>query len=179
VTAIVSIDALGQLREKYRRMLSMRRDHDSGVEHDPRQQMRELAIQFPGALRELDELPLATIESRIDQLGAVIEQPASPAPWMLWMVEYHGHLRAALRVKRFGLPLHDLDRALAQLRRAYVAAIDEPSVETFASHEALAAVLKPVGGRLSGWAFARIAERYGVEADEVRTALFPARRPQR
>lgn len=170
----VTIEALVLLRDKYQRMLEMRRLHDSGVAHDPRAQMRALAAEFPGALRELDELPLATIEQRVNQLSDVIEQRTAPQSWMVWMVNYHGHLRAALRIKRMALPRSDLDAALRMLQRDYVAAHDEPPLVVF-DRETLMAVLKPANGRLSQWVFARIAEHHGVSMAEVQSHLFPAR----
>lgn len=160
-------------------MLEMRRVHDSGVEHEPRDAMRGLAGEFPGALREIDELPVLMIARRIDQLTRVIDQRQPPEPWMLWMVDYHGYLRAALRIKRMGLPLDDLDVALARLQRDYVPASDEPPVEIFLTRPALLAVLKPLDGRLNRWAFERVAERHAVSVDEVDAALFPARRAHR
>lgn len=181
MTVGVAIETLVMLRGKYQRMLEMRRVHDSCgcVDHDPREQMRALAAEFPGALREIDELPLSMIEQRIDQLGGVIDQRDDLAPWMLWMVDYHGHLRAALRIKRMGLSLDELDVALARVERDYVPARDEPPVDTFSNREALSAVLKPVEGRLNLWVFARIADRHSVGVDEIQNGLFPGRRSHR
>jgi hypothetical protein len=178
MTFELSTQALSALRAKYQRMLEMRQLHDAGVAHDPRPEMRTLAAQFPGALRELDELPLATITQRIAQLGAVIDQQAPVAPWMVWMVEYHGYWRAALRIRRMGLPRADLSTALAQLRGRYVAAHDEPALETFEA-ETLAAVLKPAHGRLGAWVLSRIADAHGVTSAAIHAQLFPAGRPLR
>lgn len=174
-----AIEGLVALRRKYQRMLEMRRINDSGVDHDPRAEMRLLASQFPGALREIDELPIALVETRIRALDLAIVDESAREPWMSWMVDYHGHLRAALRIKRMGLRLADLDAALIQLHREYAPAFDEPPVETFSVREALAAVLKPSGGRLNEWVFARLAKRHRVTVDEVQSALFPARRSHR
>lgn len=176
MTQLVATESLVRLRGKYQRMLEMRRAHDRGAEEDPREQMRELAAEFPGALREIDELPLSVIEQRIQALTEVIEQRQVHAPWMAWMVSYHGHLRAALRIKRMALLRHDLDAALETLHQVYVARDDEPPVASF-TRGTLADVLKPATGRLNDWVFARIAADTGVSVDVVRDQLFPARRP--
>lgn len=105
MTLGVAIEALCALRGKYQRMREMRRAHDDGTEQDPRVQMRALATEFPGALRELDELPLTTIEQRIAQLSDAIERDLPPTSWMIWMVDYHAQLRLALHQKRVGAPL--------------------------------------------------------------------------
>lgn len=174
----VAHGALAALRDKYRRMLEMRRMHDTGVEQDPRAEMRALAQQFPGALREIDELPLDVIAQRVEQLSAVVDGNAPPLSWMAWMVEYHGHWRAALRIRRMGLPRVDVAVALQQLQQAYVAAHDEPPLTSFDA-ETLAAVLKPANGRLNPWVLSRIAEAHGVEMSEVHAQLFPSGRPLR
>lgn len=172
------IAALKGLRDKYQRMLEMRRAHESGSETNPRTLMRVLAAQYPGALRELDELPLSLIEIRIGALTEVIEAGVEVAPWMRWMVDYHGYLRAALRIKRMGLPRDDMATALTQLHQQYVPAIDEPPVSLL-NDEALAVVLKPTQGRLNPWVFGQIAVRHGTDAEVVRSQLFPgSRSPQ-
>lgn len=178
MTLRVAQEALAALRDKYRRMLEMRRMHDTGVEEDPRAEMRALAQQFPGALREIDELPLDVIAQRIEQLSAVVDQQAPLSSWMVWMVEYHGHWRAALRIRRMGLPRVDVDVALQQLQHSYVAAHDEPPLAAFDT-ETLLAVLKPANGRLNPWVLSRIAEAHGVATSDVYAQLFPAGRARR
>ncbi len=178
MTLRASDPSLSALREKYQRMLEMRRVHDSGAAHDPRAEMRALAQQFPGALREIDELPLEVIAQRIEQLSAVVDQQMPLSSWMVWMVEYHGHWRAALRIRRMGLPRVDIAVALEQLQQTYVAAHDEPPLTAFDA-ETLAAVLKPENGRLNPWVLSRIAAAHGVAMSEIHAQLFPSGRPLR
>lgn len=162
------------LREKYQRMLEMRRLHASDTPHEPRPLMRDLATRFPGALREIDELPLPLIELRIEELDQVIDNGLPPMKWMLWMAEYHGHLRAVLRIKRMGLPATDIPSALRLLRSQYVAANDEPPLEFFDA-DTLLMVLKPRAGRLNPWLLSLIAARHFVQVGDVEATLFPGR----
>lgn len=55
-----------QLEGKYRELLDLRVRASSAPD---RARLRALAAQFPGALRELDELPRHEIERRIDELA--------------------------------------------------------------------------------------------------------------
>lgn len=50
------------LARKYQSLLALRRFPDRGA-------LAGLAAEFPGALRELDELPTAEIERRLDELS--------------------------------------------------------------------------------------------------------------
>lgn len=78
--------------------------------------MRALASRFPGALREIDELPEAELDARIDHLVAV-ETGAEPAPWIEASWRYHRALSARLAAgRRVGRPtavaLDEVARAL-------------------------------------------------------------------
>ncbi|HMJ13259.1 MAG TPA: hypothetical protein VK524_17685, partial [Polyangiaceae bacterium] len=87
------------LARKYEILAELRRAqyHMSFVE--ARAPLRRLAREFPGALRELDLLPLDEIDRRADALRAAA-QTGETAPWMEWLHEYHSRLRLALSVKR-------------------------------------------------------------------------------
>ena len=67
---------LRALRDKYEQMLCLRQLHARAkqdpefVEPDPRSAMAALARDYPGALREIDELPIEDIERRIAELAA-------------------------------------------------------------------------------------------------------------
>lgn len=164
--------AVVALRGKYQRMLEMRRLNDSGVEHDARGLMRELAAEFPGALREIDVLPLATIEERLRALDDVILRGGDVALWMRCVADYHAMLRAALRIKRLALPRHDLVAALAGLAGAYVPRAGEPRIEEFDT-VMLGAVLNPTAGRLNPWLYRLLEQRHGIPTGELDRLLFP------
>ncbi|MBS2018440.1 MAG: hypothetical protein JST00_36585, partial [Deltaproteobacteria bacterium] len=105
-------------------------------EPDPRVAMTRLAREFPGALRELDELPLGSIEQRIAELDGAIGDATRIARWMRAMDAFHRHARGALAVKRWlagrsitGTTRDELARDLASLEhgddaRAWLDALD-------------------------------------------------------
>ncbi|MCA9608383.1 MAG: hypothetical protein KC619_22395 [Myxococcales bacterium] len=133
--------------------------------------MRALAARFPGALRELDRLPMAEIERRIERLEAG-ERPA----WARTLVAYHAWMRVALRLKR-ALP-RSTDSALADewLRTHYRPGVGEPSLAAL-DPEALEAILRPPGGRLSRWVLGRIAREQGIPLERVVAEAFDTGQP--
>ena len=80
---------LASLRTKYERLLALRRLHDraktdaSFVEPDPRSEMTSLARTWPGSLRELDELPIEVIRSRIAALDRALRDVHRIEQWMI------------------------------------------------------------------------------------------------
>jgi len=77
-------------------------------------QLRQLAREFPGCLRELDRLGLAELERRVERLHAWTNGTghAESAPgdvatvataagerWLPWILTFHALMRAALQVK--------------------------------------------------------------------------------
>ena len=164
------------LRDKYAEMLRMRRDALAGDDtHDPKQDMRALAKRHPGALREIDELPLEEIEARVGTLEEVVAGRAEPPEWAVYFLEYHGWMRAVLRVKRLCLDCEGLDAAVERARSGYDPEPDEPSRELLCQPEIVAVIVRPRGGRLNPWIFERIALAHGVHPDHVRDTLFPPR----
>lgn len=167
-----SAEQLVALLEKYREMRRMRREDAAGLARDPRDEMRRLAQRFPGALREIDQLPLDEIEERVRMLEAVVGGRAEPPEWARYFVDYHGIMRAALRIKRMCLGTANLEEALACVREGYEPAPDEPSLAELGA-EAVAAITRPEGGRLNPSVFDRVAVLHGVSPDRVRRTLFP------
>lgn len=136
--------------------------------------MRALAERFPGALREIDELPLEAIAERIRVLEAALTGEEEAPPWACFFVDYHGWLRAALRIKRLCNGAATLEEALSRVRARYRPEPDEPSLAAIGD-EGVATIWSPPGGRLNPWVFARVAALHGVSADEVSAALFVTR----
>lgn len=93
-----SAEELSALARKYRKLETLRLEHQRTGQVAEREALRALAAEFPGALRELDRLPLDEIERRAHALEAAA-QGALVEPWMQWLVAYHALLRAALFVK--------------------------------------------------------------------------------
>jgi hypothetical protein len=164
-----SVEAVRGLRDKYREMLALRVEHARGDAEDPRPRMRSLARSFPGALRELDELPLERIEQRLRELDDALAAGAPFPQWIALQVGYHAWMRAALRVKRLsrGRRGAELDAVLREL-----AALDADPSEPQLDRAAVALVLDPPGGRLGPWVVAEVARSAAVEPRSVLRALF-------
>src|SRR4051812_37187833 len=96
-TPNVSRADLADLRAKYEEMLRLRIAHDEGDTRDPRRAMAALASQFPGALREIDELPMDEIRARVEALRQAEERAAAGseeiAPWMRATILFHAFTR--------------------------------------------------------------------------------------
>ena len=87
-----------ELRAKYEEMRELRRTDDGS--YDPRERMVALATQFPGALREIDTLPMDEIEHRIEALSKAERDPSHAMPWMKAQSRFHELTREALRARR-------------------------------------------------------------------------------
>lgn len=161
---------LAALARKYRALGELRRtEHDLAEVRVP---LRELAREFPGALRELDTLPLDEIDRRAERLEAAA-RGAGAEPWMEWLVSYHAAMRAALFVKRRLEGRRSVDE-----RRAFELA-RQAARETGYRCDAgfVQAVARPRAGRLNVVVFERIEAGFGVPPGSIWQALFPERRP--
>jgi hypothetical protein len=178
------------LAEKYRRLLALR--HAVGVGGRPdeaaRAELRAIARQWPGALKELDSLDTDELERRA---AACLADDA--APWVGWMSRYHELMRAALALRR-GVTQRTLG-AGATRETGSTAETREPGStdqtretggtgatrETTnggdsAVDEAFArAVARPQHGRLNVVVFGRLAAEVGRPAAELWNTLFPRR----
>jgi hypothetical protein len=166
-------NTLAALREKYREIKRLRDEHARGSAGDPKARMKALALRFPGALRELDELPMELIESRLATLDAVVTG-ALPAPeWVKLQIGYHALMRLALRIKRMARSNCD-DRVgaiLVELAAERLDVCGEPMLRGLDRAE-IEAILEPEGGRLNPWVYGHVAALHGVEPEQVLRALF-------
>lgn len=135
------------LARKYRALLAIRAA--GGAARDV---LRALAEEFPGALRELDTLPLAELEGR----AAALEASGSE-PWMRWLAAVHAWSRAALWLKAHP---GDLAGASARAGRAVDSAF-------------AAAVARPPRRRLVRAVLERVAADFGADPDAIEARLFP------
>lgn len=172
---------LRALRDKYERMLRLRTLHARAkeeadfVEPDPRAAMAELARRFPGALRELDELPLDVLRARLDELDAAERDASCIASWMIVHATFHRLARGALAVKRWlG------GRALTpELEGAFARALasnelgDAADARLWAGD--LAAIASPPRGRVMDVVHARLARELQVDVASARAAVLPPR----
>lgn len=158
-------EALARLARKYRLLAALRRVKvDSGVVPD-RAFFRALAETFPGALHELDTLPLDEIDRRAEALEAAASG-GDRAPWMEWQHGYHALLRAALRIKARARKRELDDARVEALARD---ASQHAGVEVDAAF--VRAVAAPVRGRIVGIVATSLAARTGRREDEVRAIV--------
>jgi hypothetical protein len=171
---------LRALRDKYEEMLRLRllharaREQADFAEPDPRAAMAELARRFPGALRELDELPLDAIRGRIAALASAEADDTCREPWMHAQARFHALTRGALAVKRW-LRGRPLTPALVEAFPAALATMPEAD-EARAWSEDLAALARPPRGRLMEPIYARLARELGLELATARAAVMPPSR---
>ena len=149
-----SSDGLLALAAKYQRLTALRARRDGDGAPATRDELRALAAEFPGCLRELDTLGPAELDRRTAACAAVVAG-AAPEPWMAWIDGYHVLMRRALAA-RSGRARGDARAAAGDFEQA---------------------VLSPPGGRMSVVILRTLATRFGVPASTIAAALFPARRP--
>lgn len=165
-----SSDELRALARKYRMLLDLRRAHERTGAVEGREELRALATAFPGALRELDRLPVEEIEGR----AIAIEKAAAsgaPEPWMQWLVAYHGLLRAALFIK-------------ARLRSVEAPNADEQLAKDASVHARIEVdaafvrgVTSPRGGRISHVVMIELASRFQTKRELIEAVVIGPRRP--
>jgi hypothetical protein len=146
--------ALRALARKYERLAGWRGQRDGGSSAT-RDELRALAGEFPGCLRELDTLGPEELARRARACAAAGDGATPAEPWMAWIAGYHDLMRRAFA---------------ARDRRAR-----GESGET--DDEFGRAVLSPPGGRMGVVVVRALAVRFGVPAATIAAALFPVRRP--
>ncbi|NUQ77270.1 MAG: hypothetical protein HUU21_27355 [Polyangiaceae bacterium] len=169
-----STQDLEALARKYKILGELRKARARGEGVAPRNVLRDLAGEFPGALNELDTLPLDEIERRAERLAAALAGEP-PEPWMAWLATYHALFRAALSIKALSARARPLspERARDLLEKAQSRAgeaaplVDEMFVR---------AIANPPGGRISAVVFARLSAASKTPASEIHRALFPGLR---
>lgn len=172
----VSRGDLDALRDKYTTMVALRLERLP--DEEMRQRMAELALHFPGALRELDDLELAEIRRRVEALDAVLAGNVQPQPWMEAVALFHAGMRGALVVKRWLGGRKRVDAALA--RRFAAEHAELPFADDARSWAGeLAGIASPPRGRLTDAVFARLARTLGVAEQQARRLVFGAPRRER
>jgi hypothetical protein len=167
------------LFRKYQVLSDLRRsqDLDPATLFDVRGTLQRLAREFPGALRELDILPLEEIDQRADALHAAADS-GEIEPWMEWMHEYHVTLRAALWVR---LQLSERARrgAVDERELRHVAETLRKEIGEFYDAEFVLGALHPPQGRINALVFQRLEMTFGTPFALINRTLFPERRPGR
>jgi hypothetical protein len=145
---------LRALARKYERLAGWRSQRDGGSSAT-RDELRALAAEFPGCLRELDTLGAQELARRALACAGAVAGTTSPEPWMAWIAGYHELMRRAFAARD--------RRARGEAR------------ETDDDFER--AVLSPPGGRMAVVVLRALAARFGTPAATIAAALFPVRRP--
>jgi hypothetical protein len=149
---------LRALARKYQALARLRTRRDEGGTPATRAELRALAAEFPGCLRELDTLGPAEIARRAalcTEAAAGAGAGPEPEPWMAWIAGYH-----RLMAKAFAARARPGGR---RPRRG-----DDLFVR---------AALAPTGGRLNVVVLRTLAAEFDVPATTIAHALFPVRRP--
>ncbi len=162
------------LREKYEEMLRLRLETDGS---DPRRRMAELASRFPGALREIDELPLEAIEARIEALRAA-EEGGEIFAWMKAIHLFHVLTRGALCAKRW---VGEREDKAAPTATAFDAACETLSWggDAAAWRGDLDRIAHPPAGRVTALVYEKIAAQLGMSTEEARLLVFGVSRRER
>ena len=146
--------ALRALARKYERLAGWRIQRDQGPAAT-RDELRVLAAEFPGCLRELDTLGASELARRALACAGAAEDAQAAEPWMAWIDGYHALMRQAFA---------------ARDRRAR--GMSEESADDFERD-----ILSPPGGRMGVVVLRALSARFGVPAVTIAAALFPVRRP--
>ena len=93
--------ALAGLARKYRALVALRARRDGGGPPATRDELRQLAGEFPGCLRELDTLGPEELARRAAATAAAAAGGA-PEPWMDWIASYHALMGEALAARAGG-----------------------------------------------------------------------------
>jgi hypothetical protein len=163
-------DELLALEEKYARIAALRRARLLGEPVPERAVFKALAEQFPGALRELDMLPMDVIEMRRRALAEVLSG-ALLEPWMTWLIAYHALMRVALWIKLRTAKQPDVtpERAaflVQSVTREFGFGVEEGFVVE---------VARPAMGRLNTVVLRRLELIFGVNAEEIRAEIWGKR----
>lgn len=151
---------LRDLRDKLARIAELR-DAD---ERAPGPVLAALAARWPGALRELDDLPREVVASRLAELDARLAD-GGPAPsWAAAQVAFHALARGALAAKRWLAGRREVDEAT---RRAFDLAFADDD-ETRAWAPRLAELARPPRGRVLALVWSVLAERLGRDESAAR-----------
>ncbi len=164
---------LAALREKYEEMLRLRIE-SSG--EDPRRAMAALASRFPGALREIDDLPLETIAARLTELKACERDGAAARAWMEACHAFHSLTRGALCAKKWLAGRKEID---SEVREAFDREVSMLcwADEARAWRQDLERLAAPPRGRVTELVYEKMSTALGVTAEEARHLVFgPPRR---
>ena len=158
---------ISELRDKYVELEALRVERREAT-HEGRRavpvaRLRELSARYPGALRELERLPLADLVARREELERAAHGLAPEPEWSRAQRLYHAWLAEALRARR-ATRSREADRPPGEV----VDADAERRLGACARE-----LQRPPGGRLGAVIVTRVAEALGLETRACRSLLFP------
>ena len=169
--------AVNDLLRKYEALHRLRSEPQTDA---PTLAMRALADEFPGALRELDELELGEIERRLAHLRSLAQGEVGAAEaWVTPLSLYHRRLRGALAAKRW---LRGRRLVTPGERQDFLARRELGGGEAAAWATQLDRLARPPTGRVTDLVLERVAAELGLSIEALCLVLFgPAalRRPRR
>ncbi len=148
-----------------------------------REAFRLIAGEFPGALRELDTTTGEKLRARADaveaELAALAADPTLSAPaaaWIRVVVDYHATLRELLAMKlwlarRIGRDGEVTNEVAADFD-AWLATYPHRMSPRAHDLAFLRALHHPPGGRLHPLVWAELAERHGLDREELEELVF-------
>lgn len=195
------------LADKFRRMLALREEkqlflaENPGVAFSaPAHRMRALASDFPGALRELDQVPLDPLRAlaeAVSQLALSGDGDEAFRRFVRQQCGYHLFLRSALCLRRVARDVcrpeelrllrgHIVgasipESVLQRLRGAYASAralVALPTWDAISAGDVLA-VMAPPSGRLHVAALEAVALWQATPLDTIERQIFPYAHAQR
>jgi len=161
--------SFSDLRTKYEEMLALRRADDA---LDPRPRLAALAARFPGALREIDDLPLDEIERRIQALARAERDPAAASEWMHAMLRFHALARGILFAKRMTPVVAPAGSKGARSPLAEALERDDWPPEARVWRDDLARVARPPRGRLMDLVYERLARELETTPALAKALVF-------
>jgi hypothetical protein len=169
---------LERLRKKYEAILDLRmKRHAAPTSDVPEDELRALAREFPGALRDLDLLRIAEVHDRIEALVAAELDPVNMKSWMIAELTFYDAMRGVLATKAWLKRRRDVDAAIRDAFAREAASLTHGE-EATRWKEDLAAIARPPGGRLVPLAIARVAREMSITPAEASALVFrhpPAR----
>jgi len=164
----ISPQDIAALLEKYEAILRLRTTPIAA----PRAAMIALAEKFPGALRELDEMPESEVNRRIAELK---QMAVDAAPrWAVAIALFHRETRGALCAKKW------LGKRRA-VTPDMVAMFEAEAGSLCFAEEAngwksdLSKLASPPRGRVTDLVYERIAAELAVTVEEAKSLAFPSR----
>lgn len=189
------------LADKFARMIALREEKVAFLEaypgeefRAPADRMRRLAADFPGALRELDRMPLESLRVRwraVDDLASGHRVDATLRQFVRAQCGYHLFLRSALCVRRATHRVCDVaelrslrsmdggdQMAMSLLTRigaTYSAEAREMLLPTWTQLDVthLRLAMNPPGGRLHVAALFAVADWLGDSPEQIEAKIFP------